>query len=38
MLFGSPRTAWALASPEELDPELDKSPGTVLEAALDVSI
>jgi hypothetical protein len=38
MLFGSPRTAWALANPEELDPELAKSEVTVLEEAVDVSI
>jgi len=38
ILFGSPRTAWVLAKPEELDPELDKSLATVLDEALSVSI
>jgi hypothetical protein len=37
ILFGSPLTAWALANPEELDPELDEST-TVLEVILEVSI
>jgi hypothetical protein len=37
ILLGSPLTAWALASPEELDPELFES-RTVLEVILDVSI
>jgi hypothetical protein len=38
ILFGSPRTACALANPEELDPELAKSEVTVLEDALAVSM
>ena len=37
ILFGSPRTAWALANPDELDPELDRSVGAV-DVAFDVSI
>ena len=38
MLFGSPLNAPALAKPEELEPELESAPATVLELALDVSI
>jgi hypothetical protein len=38
MLFGSPLTALFLTSPDELEPELDSAPATVLELTLDVSI
>ena len=38
ILLGSPLTALFLARPEELEPELDSVPGTVLEPILDVSI
>jgi hypothetical protein len=36
MLFGSPRTAWALVNPDELEPELDSV--CPLELTLDVSM
>ena len=38
ILFGSPLTALFLTRPEELEPELDSAPATVLELILDVSI
>lgn len=38
ILFGSPLTALFLTRPEELEPELDSAPATVLELTLDVSM